>query len=525
MQRRTLLKGTGPLIIGALAGCSTSGGGDSTMNGTGSTDANLNISMELPDSTRAGDATTVSITIQNPTAERRSFEDSVVFEDGTTRPVVAETVEAKETITVEVDPVTFDKPGGQLVELQQHDPAGTIDVLPPVHGIGDPAELSNGDLRVTLTSASFHPALHYTLSTGAGESETALLASPPGDVLAVVSFEFGNLSHSDVTIGPNVPTPATGERYTDAGGNSLANIDGIGGLPLEERSLPSGDSHEAWVVLGVPREQARQAVRFRYEDGNATVVWSTAPGSSTHALPQFEVTDQSLPDEVDIGTEPELSYEVTNTGDTTGTFRGIVQKRDYEVWQHEQTVAAEIASGESTTITVPISHHAVQPVDVRLHPASDIHDLTFEPASLELGDAFETPAPKTRISAESVIEANEISTQSSVTDPSSWQPPDGTRFVLIEIAVHRPDATFSDEVDANRFSVVHDGEPLDTLAPTFSNQIVAPVNGYELGNRHVSPDLHDTATGWLWYYLDEGVSVDDLTVRWDDGGAIARWNV
>ncbi|PSQ16771.1 hypothetical protein BRD00_10130 [Halobacteriales archaeon QS_8_69_26] len=142
---------------------------------------------------------------------------------------------------------------------------------------------------------------------------------------------------------PLVPEAEAGTDpafYSDVGrevfeGVTVADAEAtVGSSPLAGVEVGPGETATGWLLAPVARETAsdggieigiqRKPIDDEVDEGPVEAVWQVVPEGGT-ALPQFEVEDLSMPDRVPNLTTAEFSLQVTNTGETAGTYRDVLE--------------------------------------------------------------------------------------------------------------------------------------------------------------------------------------------------------
>src|SRR5699024_3362613 len=91
--------------------------------------------------------------------------------------------------------------------------------------------------------------------------------------------------------------------------------------------------------------------------------WTNTPKQGTRDLPQFAIESLQLPKTAQQGQDVTANVTISNTANTTRTFRGLVQSRvndsenenENENWQNSAPITAQIPAGQSIQQNVTIN--------------------------------------------------------------------------------------------------------------------------------------------------------------------------
>lgn len=110
------------------------------------------------------------------------------------------------------------------------------------------------------------------------------------------------------------------------------------------------DGNGGWLLFPVPAELDADTVRIVVDD----VVWGFPEAVSTRLrqpLPTFDIVSFEHPETVEADEEFSVSVTAENIGETTGTFRGVLNVAEVEYAVYPYPFELELDPGESATWT------------------------------------------------------------------------------------------------------------------------------------------------------------------------------
>src|SRR5699024_12573987 len=127
--------------------------------------------------------------------------------------------------------------------------------------------------------------------------------------------------------------------------------------------LSPGQQRSGWVLGEIPRSEAKEMITVVYQrDTTRTppeLEWTNTPKQGTRDLPQFAIESLQLPKTAQQGQDVTANVTISNTANTTRTFRGLVQSRvndsENENWQSSAPITVQIPAGQSIQRNVTIN--------------------------------------------------------------------------------------------------------------------------------------------------------------------------
>jgi hypothetical protein len=304
-----------------------------------------------------------------------------------------ESISPGESVTVRTDPIQFDTADTYTFTVGVSDISHTVTVRPKAGTFGTTFDLSDA-LQATATNIAFQPAILYSPSAS---GQTYLQKPPAKNLLATIRFDLENVGSQSASIDPGSFQVANGNVYRTLGdGGSLLSAAKINGKPLTDLRLAPGEQRTGWVLAQVPRAQAQKTVTVIYQrDATGTPVeiqWSAVPQQNTRALPQFSLTNFSLPKTAMQGQDANASVTVSNEGNTTRPFRGMIQYRsgNSRDWRASQPITARIKPGESVRRNITINSSSKGSISYRLAPFETTQTVEYVPPTFAFGESYTT---------------------------------------------------------------------------------------------------------------------------------------
>lgn len=403
MDRRQLLFGIGGLVstVG-ISGCLGDGSGEAeTASPTPTPSFDVDpeaparlklLSVSFPDDLTYGDRFEGQITVANTGGEPIESDAAVALtriasESGESQEaaVNADGLESGEARSHSIG--QFDAEGAGEYRLEASDEFDAVNdefdgllTVAPQQVALDEQVTSPDDLRFTVTDVQYEDALMYPDSSG----DMALRDTLSDRILLLPRITVENAGNAGIDVSAGVFSVEDGAAVTDIAAQHVE------GPELRNAQVNPGESVEGWVAFAVPRENVGEfelGLHLASSSGPADV---TVDLGANPGLPQFELADQALPSQFREGTQ-EFSFEIENTGEGAGTFRGVVQfmytedpglfsTAEQGVWYaFEEGLTAEIPAGATRTVTQSTEYDGDMAIDYRLKPFD--YEWTVEESS------------------------------------------------------------------------------------------------------------------------------------------------
>lgn len=391
----------------------------------------------------------------------------------------------------------------------------------------------NDTLQATATNITFRPAILYSPS---GSDQTHLQNAPSKHLLAIIRVTLENVGTHSASIVPGTFQLANGGIYhtlTDGTPLSAANING---KPLTALRLSPGEQRTGWLLGHVPRSTARKTVTTIYQrDAAGTppeIQWNAEPKQNTRALPQFSVKIFRLPDTATLGQDATATVAISNEGNKTRTFRGMVEHRtgNSGAWRGESPITAQIRSGKTVRRNVTINSSSNGSVSYRLAPFETTKTVEYVTPTFAFGNGYTTTQNVT-LTLSNVQAASSVRVVPRATDKEKRiTPPSGERFVLIHVnsvVVGQSEGIpFINEFSIHRESHTVESTPANSISGA---QLLAPVKAPTYVSVY-DPNVGETFSGYLGFSVPQQTSLSDLTIQWTSAeqstggtGKTARW--
>jgi len=422
IDRRTWLAAAGTALASLTAGCNEGGSttndgssgddpggsadpGDASTNGSDPEPAAFSeVTLETPSSVTLREELTVTVSATNTGGQPGTYTDTLRLVEGSRdfeQAIEIPEVGPGETGSTEVA-LTFDYRDRYVFGLGQAD--ATAPVEPEM------LRLSRGDsldvreqLRLTLEGVTFEETLPVRVAERGyyvNQSGNGVYRAPADDVFALLRFSLENTgSEAD-----SLPFASfAGPTDTVVEAISFENDYGIGSVTYEQRPLITGESRQlapgqtvnGWLLLRVPRDEARDGVSVQYQANTAQTPpeaeFTVTPESDEFTFPSFELVDTQIEDAtIERETDMQVVFTVRNTGDGPGRFAGVLQNNP-ERWLQENTAQSNtflrtISPGETETFTTIVndgdtSNDNTYTRTYRFSPFDDTFEVTFREPS------------------------------------------------------------------------------------------------------------------------------------------------
>ena len=535
MNRRKLVSIAAGAGLSSLAGCQSFG---SMLRREPAQFEDVAVSG--PSEIGLGESFSLTVSVRNAGGRPGDFADELTVSgaaDSPTRVLVPD-VAAGESRTVEVGPYAIESAGHHRLRLADSGATHTISVPTRRLGAGDRFAVGDG-ASVAVSNVSYHTAAFYAAAVGRG-----VVSPDEGSILAAVDVSVANRSGSDVGVEPDSFAVADGDVVAlEREDGSLSTLPGRDGDPLRAGSLSPGETRTGWVLAEVSRERAANGLLVAWNrdraDGEERDSTTAADDDSTPearwafdpaTLPAFEVTDLTMPAEIEVGSSFSATATVTNVGDAPGTYRAAVEQRgdDEADWHPVATVAHELEPGASATVATEAKASAVGRARYRLRPGSATSSATVFAAERALGERFTTPAGAA-VRVDVGTDSFDGLLSSYIYGDSKTQmirAKPGRAFAFVSVSVENVAAEHVGFPDWQDFSVVVDGTPRSGFHSSSSGELTlrSPVDGPVYDSKGTY-EPGATRGGWLVFQVPADLAPADLVVRYAPGGEVtATWS-
>lgn len=563
MNRRKLVSIAGTAGLASLAGCQALGG---KLSRDGPEFESVDVSG--PSEVEVGESLSLSVSVTNAGGRSGDFADALTVPDAldSDAEIRIRDVPASESRTVEVGPYAFDRAGDYRFRLAESGAVHEVSVGTRALSGGEQFAFADG-LAVAASDPSAHASLFYDAPDGRG-----LLSPDDGSVLAVVHVSMENRSERELRTGPGSFDVAGGEVVADLGreDGSLADVADLDGDPFPDGSIAPGETQTGWLLAEVTREQVAAGLRVEWKRDRDESVGTDGAGRTTSRIgaggttsrtgtdettsrpetdeassrtevdettdgrtdaapdvrwtfdgatpPRFEVTNLTVWGEAELGSRVAATATVANTGSTSATYRGALERRDGDEtdWNRAKTFERVVAPGSSTTWATEVETSAVGPTRYRLRPGSAASTVDVAPARRALGEPFTTPRGVT-VRAEVGTSYFEGLLPSYIYEDLNTQTvraESGYTFAFVRVSVENENAEPAAVPDQRVFSVVVDGEQYSAFHVSSSDDVTfrSPIDGPWYDPTAAS-EPGATHSGWLVFRVPDGVAVEDLGVR------------
>jgi hypothetical protein len=396
MDRRRLLALLGTTTTTAVAGCSGGSGdepseeaeketdtepGTETATATAAPPSFTDIELTGPAETAFGEPITLDVATTNEGGMTGTYQDRLLVAEGNlegSTTVEIPDVEPGASKTVTVEPPAVEVADTYGFELEAGDAEHTVEVTPKLVDVGGTQEF--GDLAVTVTDVQFPSML---ASKGDGRKVFSA-PSERGFVLVQVTVENRGTSSAGVD-GSFLSLSGDGEWYDRLPVGDVDEVVGVSGRTLQSvRSVEAAQEVDAYLVGQLPLDQARGEFELYHQLDAARTppeyAWTVSGRPEPYAT--FELREVRAPSEATSGEPYELSFDVANVGEGTGTFRGALEYGSVGDWSFlgtaaDGTVSAEIAPGETATVSTTNSTGSTGEFTYRLAPFEETWTTTL----------------------------------------------------------------------------------------------------------------------------------------------------
>jgi hypothetical protein len=398
MDRRQLLALLGTTATTAIAGCSGGGNEDpseddpaadgaesdtetATATATATPPSFTEVELTGPAETAFGDPVPLEVSATNEGGTTGTYEDQLIVSEGNlegSTTVEIPDVEPGASETATVEPPTIEVADTYGFELEEGDAEHTVEVTPNLVDVGETQEF--GDLAVTVTDVRFPSIL---ASNGDGRKVFAA-PSERGFVLVQLTVENRGTSSAGLD-GSFLSLSGDGEWYDRLPVGDINEVVGVSGRALQSvRSVEAAQEVDAYLVGQLPLDRARGEFELYHQLDSAQTppeyAWTISGASEPYAA--FELREVRAPNEATSDESYELSFDVANVGEGTGTFRGALEYGSFGDWTFLRTAAdgtlsAEIAPGETATVSTTNSTGVNDEYTYRLAPFDETWTTNF----------------------------------------------------------------------------------------------------------------------------------------------------
>ena len=411
-DRRKYLTGVSALLSAGMAGCSGLGSSDGRSMGDGEesdpTESATgpaefeDISLDVPASPSIRSEFTVTVSARNSGGEPGTFSDTLSVREGNStlqREFEIADIEPGATGTTDV-PVTFQHADEYVLALEAADAQATVTPSTLTRALGETLDVGES-LRLTFDEVSFEQTVpvrasqygYYVNADGDGVFE-----APSDRILALVRFTIENVGTSADTLDFTSLSGPNDNVYTSIGESNITSVDvedpflfdsvdGYGDDVTRYVEIQPSQIHSGWVLAQFSRSDARSEISLQFQADaertppEATFVHSADDGQ--FGFPAYRLDDIQAESLGSDGSY-EVSATVTNTGDGSGTFDGVLQwqgQGDAMRWLEDKdatdgSVMGELAPDESQEISVT-TDRSEGTYTYRLAPFSETIELDF----------------------------------------------------------------------------------------------------------------------------------------------------
>lgn len=526
MDRRKLLAAIGASSLTSLSGCQVF----SSVVRTGPPHFE-EVKLDGPSEVVVGEEFSLTVSAKNTGGKKGDFTNTLTVGEGafsSERNVKIEDIGVTKTKSVEIEPYQIGYAGEYKFRITDYGASQTVSVATKTLDSENELNLENGP-TISITDTTLRQSVAYPTDSG-----TELLTPSSDRVLAFIHLSISNGGDSNLYAGPDSFTVENGEQITELGtySASLKDLREIDGQPLSTDTVLPDESKSGWILTEVSPETAKNGIRVSWnrdsESSDPEAEWSL----SSSEVPQYEVADMTFPSEVEIGTSAEATITIENTGTASGTYHGILERRNTgeTEWHRFSTFSLDLDAGASKSWSTEIQEPYVGASQYRLRPGSVTRSIDFVPAARSFEQAYTTPAGSKILVNVGGFNFNGFS--SSYSYEGAWENPtveaeSGQQFVFVKISAENTANEAIESPSRDAFSVVVGG---DAHSPEKSQtyttmELVSPLQGteYSPGWTYSSGE---TQSGWLIFEIPDDVTKDDLTVRYSPNEKItAKWSV
>lgn len=417
--------------------------------------------------------------------------------------------------------------------VQNGDTSHSLSVGPVTLSIGDSYTFEN-ELKTTVNAVNFHPTLLYSVSSGGanGESQMRLLQPGSKKMLMVARISLENVGTSEATFTTQQPNGTSGSNaasllirpgnwYDRLDNAPLSALEEVEGQPLNQATLSAGQQQSGWLLAQVPRFAATDTISLNYQrDATNTrpeATWKLAPNQgSKRALPKFSLQNFQMPSPRPITNGAKYTVAVTNTGNASGTFRGLVTVGGSGS-TNQQTVKAiskRISPGVTKTIQGTHPRQFVNLKTYQLEPFGQVATVKTTLAERRFGQSYPTPFQQ-----ELTVGQPVTSDQIVYKGNHEFAPDRGKQFVSVPVTVNLTGQDAS--IPSYRYYTLQAAgatyEP-ELVTPQYNIQ-QQPVSGRKY--RRLNLNSGGQGTGVLVFQVPRRVSTNQLSIqmKYDEGNS------
>ena len=507
----------------------TSGGIDSDELTTSRGPASFSeVALDGPANATVDESVNLSLSVANTGGENGTFAGTLTVKQGANsfnKSVEVGNVAPGKSKNITIDSVNFSAADDYTVGFSSYDATHSVTVDPVVRQLGESYTFTN-DLKVTVESIDFQPALFYTEEAGflQNEEQTALLSAGSEKMLAIVRVSVENVGTDSQRFNTSSDNDSTiigledGTWYEGINGTSLNVANNIEGSPLDSPTLDAGGQTSGWLLGQLPREAATGTVGvIRQRNGEKTppeVRWEAPPeDGSSRSLPQFSVESFEIPDQAKISEGVPYSVTISNQGDGAGTFRGLLRFFTEEA-QAEATItelSADIEPGNSETFEGTHDWGYLTASTYTLPPSGEEKSVEMQPATPKYGETYVTPGER-EITVSKPILADTL-TENDNGEFDEHEPDAGRQWAFAKAKVTVPDSDASPpNTDTFTLRVGDESFDHDTVSFNFET-FEEPVSGDPYSYVQDDAEPGTPVAGYLRFQPPDDATVSDMSIQ------------
>ena len=536
VHRRQFLAASTTAGLALLAGCESITGENNSTNATPTSTPNPTTSgparfaraaLTGPSKVTLGKPFRLTLDVTNVGGETGTLSTNIRVSGGRStlsRPV-ERTIDPGERVKIQTDPIQFDVADSYTFTVGKSKVSHTVTVQPKTAAFGTTLNLSD-TLKGTVKSIAFHPAILYSSS---GSNQARLEQASSNQLLAVTRVDLENVGSQPASLDGTFQL-ANGEMQQMLGNSTPLSAAKIEGKPLTSLQLSPGQQRSGWVLGEIPRSNARKEVTVIYQrDTSRTppeLEWTSTPKQGTRDLPQFAIESFQLPNTVTQGENATANVTIANKGNSTRTFRGLVESRvgDSGDWRSFAPITARVQPGQSVQQNLTINSSSNGSVSYRLAPFKKTKTVEYVPPTFAFGKSY-TTTENVSVTVSNIQSAQSVRL-SAGGGTTRRTPPSGKRFVLAKVQA----VVVGESEGTPRSSefALKAGAQTFTKADGMTNPLVSPVEGTPYGGVY-DPD-GGTYSWYVVWTVPQQVSLKDVFVVWtsQEGstgaqGETARW--
>lgn len=488
------------------------------------------VKLSGPSEVTVGEEFTLTVSAKNTGGKKGDFTNTLTVGEGpfsSDRNVKIENIGVTKTKSTKLDPIQIGYAGEYNFRITDYGASHTVSVTTRILGSEKELNLENGP-TISVTDTTLRKSVAYPTDSG-----TELLTPSSGRVLAFIHLSIRNGGDSNLYAGPSSFTVENGEQITELGtySTSLKDLRDIEGQPLSTDTVLPDESKSGWILAEVSPETAKNGIRVTWnrdsESSDPEAEWRL----SSSEIPQYAVAEMAFPSEVEIGTRAEVTITVKNTGTASGTYHGLVERRNTGAteWHRLSTFSLELDAGASKSWSTEIQEPHLGASQYRLRPGSVTRSIDFVPASRSFEQAYTTPSGSKILV--NVGGFNFAGFSSSYSYEGAWENPTveaerGNQFAFVKISAENTasEALTPPSRDAFTVDVGGDAHSPEKSQTYSTMQLVSPISGAEYSPGWTY-NAGGTLSGWLIFEIPGDASKDDLTVRYSPNEKItAKWS-